>query len=82
MYGEMTAGCFCYIGPQGIVHGTTLTLMNMARKFFNKQDMGGMVFVTSGLGGMSGAQPKAGDICGCISVTAEVDIKALNKRYS
>jgi urocanate hydratase len=81
MYGEMTAGCYCYIGPQGIVHGTTLTLQNMARKFFNRDDMKGMVYVTSGLGGMSGAQPKAGDICGCISVTAEINESALEKRY-
>lgn len=82
MYGEMTAGCFCYIGPQGIVHGTTLTLLNMARKFYNRTEMRGMVYVTSGLGGMSGAQPKAGDICECISVTAEVDLMALEKRYN
>jgi len=69
-YGQMTAGSFCYIGSQGIVHGTTLTLLNAARKYLGKQSMKGLVFVTSGLGGMSGAQPKAGDICGCISVTA------------
>jgi urocanate hydratase len=54
----------------------------MARKFYNKSDMKGMVYVTSGLGGMSGAQPKAGDICGCITVTAEIDIIALEKRYN
>jgi urocanate hydratase len=72
IYGQMTAGSFCYIGSQGIVHGTTLTLLNAARKYLGKQDMKGVVYVTSGLGGMSGAQPKAGDICGCISVTAEV----------
>jgi len=63
------------------VHGTALTLQNMARKFFAKEDMAGMVYVTSGLGGMSGAQPKAADICGCISVIAEIDENALNKRY-
>jgi urocanate hydratase len=55
MYGEMTAGSFCYIGSQGIVHGTTLTLLNASRKYYNKDDMRGMVYVTSGLGGMSGA---------------------------
>ena len=70
IYGQMTAGSFCYIGSQGIVHGTTLTLLNAARKYLNKDSMKGVVFVTSGLGGMSGAQPKAADICGCISVTA------------
>jgi urocanate hydratase len=70
IYGQMTAGSFCYIGSQGIVHGTTLTLQNASRKYLNKEDMSGVVYVTSGLGGMSGAQPKAGDICGCISVTA------------
>ena len=80
MYGQMTAGSFCYIGSQGIVHGTTLTLLNAARKYLNKNDMKGVVYVTSGLGGMSGAQPKAGDICGCISVTAEVVESALDKR--
>ncbi len=72
MYGQMTAGSFCYIGSQGIVHGTTLTLLNASRKYLHRNDMKGVVYVTSGLGGMSGAQPKAGDICGCISVTAEV----------
>ena len=80
IYGQMTAGSFCYIGPQGIVHGTTLTLLNAARKYLNKNNMKGVVYVTSGLGGMSGAQPKAGDICGCISVTAEVIESALDKR--
>lgn len=80
MYGQMTAGSFCYIGSQGIVHGTTLTLLNAARKYLNRNDMKGIVYVTSGLGGMSGAQPKAGDICGCISVTAEVIESALDKR--
>lgn len=76
----MTAGSFCYIGSQGIVHGTTLTLLNAARKYLGKDTLKGVVFVTSGLGGMSGAQPKAGDICGCISVTAEVIETALDKR--
>lgn len=80
IYGQMTAGSFCYIGSQGIVHGTTLTLLNAARKYLNKNSMKGVVYVTSGLGGMSGAQPKAGDICGCISVTAEVVEAALDKR--
>jgi urocanate hydratase len=80
MYGQMTAGSFCYIGPQGIVHGTTLTLINASRKYLNKNCMKGVVYVTSGLGGMSGAQPKAGDICGCISVTAEILESALDKR--
>ena len=80
IYGQMTAGSFCYIGSQGIVHGTTLTLLNAARKYLNKNSMKGIVFVTSGLGGMSGAQPKAGDICGCISVTAQVMESALDKR--
>lgn len=72
MYGQMTAGSYCYIGSQGIVHGTTLTLLGAARKYLKRNTMKGLVFVTSGLGGMSGAQPKAADICGCISVTAEV----------
>jgi len=80
-YGQMTAGSYCYIGPQGIVHGTTITLLNAARKYLQKEDMRGLVYVTSGLGGMSGAQPKAGKICGCISVTAEVDASALYKRH-
>ena len=82
IYGQMTAGSFCYIGSQGIVHGTTLTLLNAARKYLNKNTMKGVVYVTSGLGGMSGAQPKAGDICGCISVTAEVIEAALDKRLN
>ncbi|KRX04710.1 Urocanase [Pseudocohnilembus persalinus] len=81
-YGQMTAGSFCYIGSQGIVHGTTLTLLNAARKYLNRNEMSGLVYVTSGLGGMSGAQPKAGDICGCISVTAEINEKALDKRLN
>lgn len=80
MYGQMTAGSYCYIGSQGIVHGTTLTLLGAARKYLHRNSMKGLVFVTSGLGGMSGAQPKAADICGCISVTAEVMEAALDKR--
>jgi urocanate hydratase len=81
IYGQMTAGSYSYIGSQGIVHGTTLTLLNAARKYLHRNDLRGVVYVTSGLGGMSGAQPKAGDICGCISVTAEVNEKALDKRH-
>ena len=80
MYGQMTAGSFCYIGPQGIVHGTTITILNAARKYLKTSDLRGKVFVSSGLGGMSGAQPKASVICGCISVIAEVSLEALNKR--
>ncbi|KAI2811798.1 Urocanate hydratase [Blomia tropicalis] len=80
MYGQMTAGSFCYIGPQGIVHGTTITILNAARKYLNTDDMSGKVFLSSGLGGMSGAQPKASVICGCISVIAEVSLEALLKR--
>ncbi len=81
-YGQMTAGSFMYIGPQGIVHGTTITLMNAFRKILPKGDtIRGKVFLTSGLGGMSGAQPKAGDITGCITVCAEVNEKAAIKRH-
>lgn len=80
IYGEMTAGSYCYIGSQGIVHGTTITLLNMTRKYLKREDLKGVVFVTSGLGGMSGAQPKAGDICGCITVVAEINERALDKR--
>lgn len=80
MYGQMTAGSYCYIGPQGIVHGTAITLLNAARKYLGTDDLAGKVFVTSGLGGMSGAQPKAAVICGCVSVVAEVSLKALSKR--
>jgi urocanate hydratase len=81
-YGQMTAGSFMYIGPQGIVHGTTITLMNAFRKILHKDDtIKGKVFLTSGLGGMSGAQPKAGDITGCITVCAEVNEKAAIKRH-
>ena len=77
-YGQMTAGSYMYIGPQGIVHGTTITVLNAARK------VGGdnmKLFVTAGLGGMSGAQPKAGNIAGVVSVTAEINPKAAQKRY-
>lgn len=82
-YGQMTAGSYMYIGPQGIVHGTTITVMNAARKRLaeGQTDLRGMLFVTSGLGGMSGAQPKAGNISGVVSVTAEINIKAAEKRH-
>ncbi|GAA3604197.1 urocanate hydratase [Flavivirga amylovorans] len=81
-YGQMTAGSFMYIGPQGIVHGTTITVMNAFRKILPKgQDSKGKIFLTAGLGGMSGAQPKAGNIAGCITVCAEVNPKAATKRY-
>ncbi|MEN8249973.1 MAG: urocanate hydratase [Bacteroidota bacterium] len=81
-YGQMTAGSYMYIGPQGIVHGTTITLLNAGRKIAkNGESLAGKLFVSSGLGGMSGAQPKAGDIAGCISVVAEVNIKAAKKRH-
>ena len=83
-YGQMTAGSYMYIGPQGIVHGTTITVMNAARKvrsFAGAQDDRALLFVTAGLGGMSGAQPKAGNIAGVVSVTAEINPKAAEKRY-
>ena len=100
-YGQMTAGSYMYIGPQGIVHGTTITVMNAARKVLRQRfldcarndsagarnggvdldDRGGMLFVTAGLGGMSGAQPKAGNIAGVVSVTAEINPLAARKRY-
>ncbi len=82
-YGQMTAGSFMYIGPQGIVHGTTITVMNAARKTAKKGEdtFAGKLFVSSGLGGMSGAQPKACDIAGVVSVVAEVNPKAARKRY-
>jgi urocanate hydratase len=88
-YGQMTAGSYMYIGPQGIVHGTTITVMNAARKLrAQRGDKGmydlpgrGLLFVTAGLGGMSGAQPKAANIAGCISVTAEINPKAAYKRH-
>ncbi|MGB1972133.1 MAG: urocanate hydratase [Flavobacteriaceae bacterium] len=80
-YGQMTAGSFMYIGPQGIVHGTTITLMNAFRNTLQKGvSPKGKVFLTSGLGGMSGAQPKAGNIVGCITVVAEVNPQAAKKR--
>ncbi|XP_070633147.1 urocanate hydratase isoform X3 [Bos indicus] len=81
MYGQMTAGSYCYIGPQGIVHGTVLTVLNAGRRYLGLQDLAGKVFVTSGLGGMSGAQAKAAVIVGCIGVIAEVDGAALMKRH-
>jgi urocanate hydratase len=108
-YGQMTAGSYMYIGPQGIVHGTTITVMNAARKVLRNRfldsacgsarndspvisterserrdldDRGGLLFVTAGLGGMSGAQPKAGNIAGVVSVTAEINPKAAEKRYA
>lgn len=81
-YGQMTAGSYMYIGPQGIVHGTTITVMNAFRKHLKEgEDIKGKVFVTSGLGGMSGAQPKAGNIAGCITVCAEVNPAAARKRH-
>uniref|UniRef100_K3WTI5 urocanate hydratase n=1 Tax=Globisporangium ultimum (strain ATCC 200006 / CBS 805.95 / DAOM BR144) TaxID=431595 RepID=K3WTI5_GLOUD len=80
-YGQMTAGSYCYIGPQGIVHGTTITVLNACRKYLQKESMSGVVYVSSGLGGMSGAQPKAGVISGAISVTAEIDASAVKKRH-
>ena len=81
-YGQMTAGSYMYIGPQGIVHGTTITVMNAFRKILSKEEtLAGKVFLTSGLGGMSGAQPKAGNIAGCITVCAEVNPKAAKKRH-
>jgi len=82
-YGQMTAGSFMYIGPQGIVHGTTITILNAGRKISKgKTDLGGKVFVSSGLGGMSGAQPKAAVIAGAIAVIAEVNPKATHTRHS
>ncbi len=84
-YGQMTAGSFMYIGPQGIVHGTTITVLNAARMYrknnasINENEM--MLFVTAGLGGMSGAQPKAAKIAGVISITAEINPKAAYKRF-
>ena len=98
-YGQMTAGSYMYIGPQGIVHGTTITVMNAARKVRSSRSSGprddnhyvipseasvspaGLLFVTAGLGGMSGAQPKAGNIAGVVSVTAEINPKAAQKRF-
>ena len=81
-YGQMTAGSYMYIGPQGIVHGTTITVMNAFRKILSpNESLAGKIFLTSGLGGMSGAQPKAGNIAGCITVCAEVNPKAAKKRH-
>jgi urocanate hydratase len=81
-YGQMTAGSFMYIGPQGIVHGTTITIMNAFRKVLKKDEKpAGKIFLTAGLGGMSGAQPKAGNIAGCITICAEVNPKAATKRH-
>ena len=88
-YGQMTAGSYMYIGPQGIVHGTTITVMNAARKVRSSRSSGprddsassALLFVTAGLGGMSGAQPKAGNIAGVVSVTAEINPKAAEKRF-
>jgi urocanate hydratase len=81
-YGQMTAGSFMYIGPQGIVHGTTITIMNAFRKILPKGESPlGKIFLTSGLGGMSGAQPKAGNIAKCITICAEVNPKAAIKRH-
>lgn len=79
-YGQMTAGSYMYIGPQGIVHGTTITVLNAGRKI-SPEGLAGRLFVSSGLGGMSGAQPRAAKIAGCISVVAEVNKKATRKRY-
>ena len=82
-FGQMTAGSYMYIGPQGIVHGTTITLLNSGRKISKTgEGLSGKLFVTAGLGGMSGAQPKAGNIAGCISVTAEINPKATHTRHS
>ena len=81
-YGQMTAGSYMYIGPQGIVHGTTITVMNALRKMLpNGESPKGKIFLTAGLGGMSGAQPKAGNIAGCITVCAEVNRLAALKRF-
>jgi len=81
-YGQMTAGSFMYIGPQGIVHGTTITVMNAFRKILlSGETPAGKIFLTAGLGGMSGAQPKAGNIVGCITICAEVNPKAARKRF-
>ena len=82
-FGQMTAGSYMYIGPQGIVHGTTITVLNAVRKISKEENaIKGKLFLTAGLGGMSGAQPKAGNIAGCISVTAEVNPKAAHTRHS
>ncbi|WP_437371172.1 urocanate hydratase [Maribacter litoralis] len=81
-YGQMTAGSYMYIGPQGIVHGTAITVMNAFRKVLKAdENPNGKIFLTAGLGGMSGAQPKAGNIAGCITICAEVNPLAAKKRY-
>ena len=80
-FGQMTAGSYMYIGPQGIVHGTTITILNAGRKISNN-GLAGKIFLTAGLGGMSGAQPKAGNIAGCITVVAEVNPKATITRHT
>ncbi|GAA4278979.1 urocanate hydratase [Aquimarina mytili] len=81
-YGQMTAGSYMYIGPQGIVHGTTITVMNAFRKTLKSNEIpAGKIFLTAGLGGMSGAQPKAGTIAGCITICAEINSQAAIKRY-
>ncbi len=81
-YGQMTAGSYMYIGPQGIVHGTTITVLNAGRRKMKAgaKDLGGMLFVTAGLGGMSGAQPKAGNISGVVTIVAEINPDAVEKR--
>ncbi len=81
-YGQMTAGSYMYIGPQGIVHGTTITVLNAARALRPNGDIGGMLFVSAGLGGMSGAQPKAARISGVVSITAEINPAAVHKRHA
>lgn len=82
-YGQMTAGSYMYIGPQGIVHGTTITVLNAGRKIAEHgEGLAGKLFVTAGLGGMSGAQPKAGNIAGCVSITAEINPKATQTRFT
>ena len=80
-YGQMTAGSFMYIGPQGIVHGTTITVMNAFRKKWGQGSPKGKLFLTAGLGGMSGAQPKAGNIAGCVTLCAEINPAAAHKRH-
>ena len=81
-FGQMTAGSYMYIGPQGIVHGTTITILNAARKYLNRSDLKGVTYVTSGLGGMSGAQAKAAVIAGATCLVAEINPVAANKRHS
>ncbi|MBL7946300.1 MAG: urocanate hydratase [Flavobacteriales bacterium] len=81
-YGQMTAGSYMYIGPQGIVHGTTITVLNACRMIKSSPGTNGKLFVTAGLGGMSGAQPKAGNIAGVVTICAEVNATAAHKRHS